>query len=155
MPLPMKAKTQCLAWTLLFLAIALPMFLVSFTKGGLRPGGRDYVNQSDFVDPMKKDFPPVPVFNRPAGFLPEGWKQWTFADTLGQGLFLGYDGLKNVMTNPDYRWLPNTIGFGLAVLSFLAWAFNKPRRKVLRKALKLKAAPGGNDREAAATLEPI
>jgi len=151
-PLPMKAKTLRLAWALLFLAIAVPMFLVAFTKGSLRPGGTDYSNQADFVEPMTKGLPPIPVFNRPAEFMPEGWQKWTLADTLGQGLFLGYDGLKKGIN--EYPWIPNTVGVGFLVLAFLAWAFNKPRRKTLRKMLRLKAAPNGGDREAA-TLEPI
>jgi hypothetical protein len=52
-PLPMKAKTHRLALVLLFLAWAIPTFLVSWLMGGLRPLGQEELAPPEEFDKLE------------------------------------------------------------------------------------------------------
>lgn len=150
-PLKMKAKTQRLAWVLLLLAFLVPTGIIKLTRGDWRPSVSKGI-EDHFKDPMKKDLPPVPVFNEKVEFLPDMMKGFTVADMIGDGLVVGYGELETVVEK--YRWLPNTIGFGFLVLAFLSWALHRPRRKKAVRTLQSDLSASYDPAETA-TLQPI
>lgn len=147
--LPMKVCTQRFALALLVLAWAIPTFMISVTKGSLAPKQGTSLAEH-FKSSMNNDLPPVPIFNRGADFLPEGWTDFTLADTTGDFLVTGWGYLDaNIVRFP---WLPNVVAFGFIFLALVAWVIHRPKRKRLVAIVDIK---GGNRSEDAAMLEPI
>jgi hypothetical protein len=146
-PLGMKAKTQRLALFLLILAWLVPTCMIQLTKGDWKPGARGL--HGHFAEPMKRDLPPVPVFNEPVSWV--GDEKFTVADTTADFLSMGWNELDTAMDK--WRWLPNAVGAGFIFLAFVAFVFNKPARKTIKRPIDL-PADTPESREAA-ELQPI
>jgi hypothetical protein len=147
---PMKVKTQRLAWLLLVLAFVLPWFMAKVTTGDWRPTG---TTASGMTDPasllgqrvrsaLREDLfqTPIPLINEPGGLgdfnLVDG-----LADTA-QTLYTGLDeGVRS------HRWAPITCVV-LLLLSFVSWMFHRTRKAHRRRSLHLGTA------EELAAVEP-
>ena len=171
-PVPMKAKTQRLAWLLLALALLLPWGVWQLTRddwnsyadrqaaeqsqpGGEKASAKDdehffSVRGQEFATratiTMKRDWPQITLFNapyEPEG--PEGWQKFTLVDKLEAPLAGVYAGLlEGVAKN---RWLA-VVFLVLLLGSFLAWSSHRPRQVKVRRPVQLAPA------EEAAATEP-
>ena len=146
-PLGMKAKTQRLALFLLLLAWLVPTCMIQLTKGDWKPGARGL--HGHFAEPMKRDIPPIPLFNEPVSWADDG--KFTIADTASDFLSMGWKELDDA--TDKWRWLPNAVAAGFIFLAFVAFLFNKPARKLIERPIDLPAETAAS-REAA-ELHPI
>ena len=169
--LPMKAKTQRLAWFLLLFAFLMTWLIWRTVKDDWKvyedqrsefQKDRKEIrekNENDFfadrgtayaekvTDDVSQDWIKVPFFNVP--FEPEEndkgsskFERFTLVEEAKKPLAVGYAGLLKGVAK--YRWLP-VIFAVLLLLAFLSWSFHRPRSVRVRRRLTLgpAAEPAG------------
>jgi hypothetical protein len=144
--LPMKAKTQRLAWALFALAILLPWFMIKVTSGDWRPtrprsalsGGSALA--ANVKDALTKNLfkREIPIINKPVEGLPGGLNTFSLANSLprlSENLYIGLE-----VGVEEQRWAPVTAVI-FFLLAFVSWMFHRPRRTRLKRSLDLGPPP--------------
>lgn len=157
--LPMSARTQRLAWSLLVLAFVVPWFMTKITKGDWRPTGASAKGSTEASavlgdrvrSALKQDLfqAEIPVLNTPAEGLPFGLDKFTIAEGLGDAAETGYLGLEVAVV--ENRAAP-VAGVALLLLAFLSWMTHRPRQTKTKKSLRLGGAELADE---PATLQPL
>jgi hypothetical protein len=157
--LPMAARTQRLAWSLLVLAFVLPWLMTKVTKGDWKPTGATPAGSTEpsavlghrVKTALKDDIfqADIPFVKKPIAGLPFGLDKFTLADGLGDAAEMGYLGLQTAVV--EQRAAP-IVAVVLLLLAFLSWMTHRPRKTATKKALRLGGAePAGEP----ATLRPL
>jgi hypothetical protein len=172
--LPMKAKTQRLAWALLILALGLTWLLWRSVKDdwkaydamrtNLQGLGKDLREKKEeeffsnrgtvyaekLTTSVQADWVKIPFVNAP--FEPEGekgWEKFTLVKESEKPLTVAYAGLLKGVAK--LRWLPVIFAL-LMLLAFLAWSSHRPRAVRVRRRVNLTPAEASGE---PATLTPL